>query len=64
VQLTDAVKRMMNEENVYACVMQGKRYDLGDKLGFLKATIDFGLQREDLKDDLLEYIKEIVKHTK
>lgn len=61
VQLTDAIKRMMEEEAVYACNFTGKRYDIGDKLGFIKATIDFSLQRADLHDDVLEYIKDITK---
>lgn len=57
VQLTDAVKRMMNVEDVYACTFAGKRYDIGDKLGFIKATIDFALERENLGDEVAEYIK-------
>jgi UTP--glucose-1-phosphate uridylyltransferase len=57
VQLTDAVKRMMAEEDVYACTFSGTRYDIGDKLGFLKATVDFALEREDLKDEFLEFLK-------
>lgn len=59
VQLTDAVKRMMAEEDVYACTFSGKRYDIGDKLGFLKATVDFALERPDLRDEFLEFL-----HTK
>ncbi len=56
VQLTDAVKRMMDEEDVYACTFNGKRYDIGDKLGFLKATVDFALEREDLKAEFAEFL--------
>ncbi len=56
VQLTDAVKRMMAEEDVYACTFSGKRYDIGDKLGFLKATVDFALEREELKDEFAEFL--------
>lgn len=59
VQLTDAVKRMMVEEDVYACSFEGKRYDIGDKLGFLKATVDFGLEREGLKEDFAAYLKSL-----
>lgn len=59
IQLTDAVKRMMAEEDVYACTFEGKRYDIGDKLGFLKATVDFGLQRDDLKAEFTDYIKSL-----
>lgn len=57
VQLTDAVKRMMSEENVYACTFSGKRYDIGDKLGFLKATVDFALEHDELKDDFDQYLR-------
>lgn len=56
VQLTDAVKRMMKEEDVYATVFEGKRYDIGDKLGFLKATVDFALEREDLKEEFRNFL--------
>ncbi len=56
VQLTDAVKRMMDEEDVYACTFNGLRYDIGDKLGFLKATVDFALEREDLKEEFKEFL--------
>lgn len=61
IQLTDAIRRMMDEEDVYACEFSGKRYDIGDKLGFLKATVDFGLKREDLGADFKSYLKEITK---
>ncbi len=56
VQLTDAVKRMMAEEDVYACTFKGKRYDIGDKVGFLKATVDFALERPDLREEFAEYL--------
>ncbi len=56
VQLTDAVKRMMDEEDVYACTFTGLRYDIGDKLGFLKATVDFALEREDLKEEFKAFL--------
>lgn len=56
VQLTDAIKRMMDVEDVYACTFEGKRYDIGDKLGFLKATVDFALEREDLKAEFIEFL--------
>ncbi len=56
VQLTDAVKRMMEEEEVYAAVFSGKRYDIGDKLGFLKATVDFALEREGIKEEFKAFL--------
>ena len=61
IQLTDAIRTLMDEENVYAYDFEGYRYDVGDKFGFVKATIDFALDREDLKENTLKYIKEIAK---
>lgn len=59
IQLTDAIDVLMQEEEIYAYDFEGKRYDIGDKFGYVKATIDFALNREDLKDKVLEYIKNI-----
>ena len=61
IQLTDALKVMAKRENVYAYNFTGKRYDVGDKLGFLKATVEFALRRDDLFGDFAEYLKTIVK---
>lgn len=57
IQLTDAIKRLSENQDVYAYDFSGNRYDIGDKLGFIKATIDFSLNREDLKEATLEFIK-------
>ena len=59
VQLTDALRVLAQQEAVYAYDFEGMRYDLGNKLGFLKATIDFALRREELHDSVAEYIKEL-----
>ena len=59
VQLTDALRVLAQQEAVYAYDFEGMRYDLGNKLGFLKATIDFALRREELHDPVAEYIKEL-----
>jgi len=59
IQLTDAIKRLMPEEKVYAYDFEGQRYDVGDKFGYVKATIDFALDREDLKDNVVNYLKEV-----
>lgn len=61
IQLTDAIKTMAKQQAVYAYNFIGKRYDVGDKLGFLEATVDFALKRDDLKDDFMRYLKTIVK---
>jgi UTP--glucose-1-phosphate uridylyltransferase len=60
IQLTDAISKLNQSEDVYAYNFEGIRFDVGEKLGFIKTTIDFALQREDLKDDLLEYMKQII----
>ena len=57
VQLTDAIQMLNEEENVYAYDFEGKRYDVGETIGFVKTTIDFAL-KSDLKDDLVPYLKE------
>ncbi|WP_416147703.1 UTP--glucose-1-phosphate uridylyltransferase GalU [Salipaludibacillus sp. HK11] len=59
IQLTDAIKKLNENQVVLAYEFTGKRYDVGDKLGFVKATVDFALQREDLKHDMLDYLAEI-----
>ncbi|MBL4930348.1 MULTISPECIES: UTP--glucose-1-phosphate uridylyltransferase GalU [Clostridium] len=57
IQLTDALKELSNTEAVYSYCFEGKRYDVGDKFGFLQANIDYALKREDLKENLLAYFK-------
>lgn len=64
IQLTDAIKRLMDIQAVYAYDFEGVRYDVGDKFGFIKATIDFALNRDDLKDEVQKYIESIVKDGK
>ena len=60
IQLTDALKIMAGREPVYAYNFEGKRYDVGDKLGFLQATVEYALRREDLGPEFKEYLKEIL----
>ena len=62
IQLTDAIRTLMEKEDVYAFEFEGKRYDLGDKLGFLKATVEFALRRDDLSEEFGEYIMGIAKN--
>jgi UTP--glucose-1-phosphate uridylyltransferase len=59
LQLTDALHLLLSHERMYSYLIQGNRYDVGDKFGFLKASIDFALQRPDLKEKLLLYLKQI-----
>lgn len=60
IQLTDALSKLAKMESVYAYEFAGTRYDVGEKLGFIKTTLDFALQREDLKGELLRYMKELL----
>ena len=60
IQLTDALKELARQDAVYAYDFIGQRYDVGDKLGFLKATVEFALRREDLGADFKAYLQEIV----
>ncbi|HTZ98223.1 MAG TPA: UTP--glucose-1-phosphate uridylyltransferase GalU [Terriglobales bacterium] len=57
LQLTDGMRLLLKREKMYAYVYEGKRHDTGDKLGFLKATVEFALKREDLGGPLREYLK-------
>lgn len=61
IQLTDAISSMLNEREVLAYKFQGKRYDIGSKLGLLVATIELSLERQDLGPKLDAYLKELVK---
>ena len=57
LQLTDGMRQLLKKERIYAYVFEGRRHDTGDKLGFLKATVDFALQREDLGAEFREYLR-------
>ncbi len=57
LQLTDGMRLLLQQEKMYGFRFQGKRHDTGDKLGFLKATVEFALQRQDLGEDFREYLK-------
>ena len=61
IQLTDALKMLAKDKSMYAYDFMGTRYDVGDKLGFLKATVEYALRRDDLKNNFMEYLKTIVK---
>lgn len=61
IQLTDALRELAKVEAVYAYSFEGKRYDVGDKQGFLEATVEMALRREDLREGLMKYLKKIVE---
>ncbi len=60
IQLTDAIRLLKSEEAVYGYVFEGTRYDAGDKAGYVKAIIDFALERSDLKEETERYLQKIV----
>ncbi|MDY4560571.1 MAG: UTP--glucose-1-phosphate uridylyltransferase GalU [Peptostreptococcus porci] len=62
IQLTDALEKLIKDDGMYAYTFEGKRYDLGDKLGFLKATVDFALKRNDLRGPFLKYLENVCKN--
>ena len=57
LQLTDGMRLLLKKEKMYAYVYEGRRHDTGDKLGFLKATVEFALKREDLGEPFRDYLK-------
>ena len=59
LQLTDALRSLLREQRIYAYVYEGKRYDAGDKLGFLKATVELALKRPDLAEKFRDYLKNL-----
>ena len=61
IQLTDALNKLADVEPMYAYSFRGKRYDVGNKMGYLKAMVEFALKRDDLKYEFSSYLKEIVK---
>ncbi|WP_210136705.1 UTP--glucose-1-phosphate uridylyltransferase GalU [Staphylococcus sp. GDH8C109P] len=59
IQLTDAIERMNKESQVYAYDFEGERYDVGEKLGFVKTTIEFALKDQEMKEALTKFIKQL-----
>jgi UTP--glucose-1-phosphate uridylyltransferase len=57
IQLTDGLAQLVRERKIYGCEFAGDRYDIGDKFGFVRATVAYALKRPDLKDKVLEYLK-------
>ena len=61
IQLTDAIATLNEHEAVYAYDFEGIRYDVGEKIGFIQTTIEFALQRDDLRDKLLNYLEGVME---
>ncbi|MGC8677652.1 MAG: UTP--glucose-1-phosphate uridylyltransferase GalU [Hydrogenobaculum sp.] len=62
IQLTDAMKMLLEDEAVYAYKVKARVYDTGNKLDYLKTIVEFALQREDLKDEFFRFLEDIVKN--
>lgn len=61
IQLTDSLVKLISKENVHAYKFEGMRYDIGDKVGYLKATIDYALRDDNMKDVITKYLGEKLK---
>ncbi|MDF2057782.1 UTP--glucose-1-phosphate uridylyltransferase GalU [Priestia megaterium] len=61
IQLTDAIQKLNEIQRVFAYDFEGKRYDVGEKLGFIQTSLEFALQHEDLRDDLLTFMDELLQ---
>jgi UTP--glucose-1-phosphate uridylyltransferase len=61
LQLTDAIQQLLMSESVFAYEFEGKRYDVGDKVGFIKTTIEHALQRDELQMELMSYLEELLR---
>ncbi len=59
IQITDAIRLLLEQQPVYAYMFDGTRYDAGDKLGFLRATVEFALKRDDLGSDFRAYLRSL-----
>lgn len=64
IQLTDAIAELNQLQEVFAYEFEGKRHDVGEKIGFIQTSIEFALQREDLRTTLLDYIENLLKQEK
>ena len=58
IQLTDAIQRLNENQRVFAYEFEGKRYDVGEKIGFIETTIEFALQKPELREQLLDFMRE------
>ncbi|GAW94037.1 UTP--glucose-1-phosphate uridylyltransferase GalU [Calderihabitans maritimus] len=61
IQLTDALRNLLRQQPIYAYVFEGKRYDVGDKFGYLQAIVEFALQREEINAQFTYYLKNLIR---
>lgn len=59
IQLTDAIQKLLGKERAYACEFEGTRYDCGSKLGYLQATVEYGLKHTELGDEFRDFLKQV-----
>ncbi|QHN50635.1 UTP--glucose-1-phosphate uridylyltransferase GalU [Geobacillus stearothermophilus] len=64
IQLTDAIQKLNEIQRVFAYEFEGKRYDVGEKIGFIKTTIEFALQNDELREDLIQFMEKILNDVK
>lgn len=61
-KFTDAMESLMSKQDFYACMFKGQYFDIGSQFGYIKANIEYALDREDIKDDLIEYLNQRVNN--
>jgi len=61
IQLTDGIRLLNSRQNVYGYTFNGRRYDTGDRMGYIEAIIDFALEHDDLRDDLMTYLSKVIQ---
>lgn len=64
IQLTDALHLLVQREDIFAHAIEGKRYDIGNKLDYLKTIVEIALKKDDISDEFLKFLKNIVLHNK
>jgi len=64
IQLTDALNLMVQKQDIYAHAIEGKRYDIGNKLDYLKTIVEIALKKDDISEDFLNFLKDIVSEKK
>src|SRR5690606_6269346 len=64
IQLTDAIQQLNQIQRVFAYDFEGKRYDVGEKLGFVKTTVEFALENDEIKVELVNFLEELLGKNK
>lgn len=62
IQLTDAIQQLNQIQRVFAYQFEGKRYDVGEKLGFVKSTIEMALQHKEIQNELVSFLESLVEN--